>query len=123
MTQTLSSPVFMWRNSWKKVKISKLNLFLIILKIYRCILYIPTNNKFKLIFYIIYLLFIFIIYYNLINIFTRYVDDFTVTVRLPFDKAHDLKWVNTVVYVQPEGKDEVEVKIIYFTLYLKRFMH
>lgn len=38
----------------------------------------------------------------------KYVEDFTVTVRLPFEKAHDLKWVSSVMYVQPENKDEAE---------------
>ncbi|CAB3232890.1 unnamed protein product [Arctia plantaginis] len=42
----------------------------------------------------------------------KYVNDYTVTIRLPFEKAHDLKWVNTVVYVRPDGKDEIEYTLI-----------
>lgn len=42
----------------------------------------------------------------------KYLDDYTVTVRLPFEKAHDIKWVSTVLYVQPENKDVVEYTIV-----------
>ncbi|KAH9637818.1 hypothetical protein HF086_017596 [Spodoptera exigua] len=39
----------------------------------------------------------------------KYLDDFTVNVRLPFEKAHDIRLVSTVLYVQPENKDVVEI--------------
>ncbi|XP_022837131.1 apolipophorins isoform X2 [Spodoptera litura] len=42
----------------------------------------------------------------------KYLDDFTVNVRLPFEKAHDIRIVSTVLYVQPENKDVVEFTIV-----------
>ncbi|KAJ8705174.1 hypothetical protein PYW07_011001 [Mythimna separata] len=42
----------------------------------------------------------------------KYLDDFVVNVRLPFEKAHDIKWVSTVLYLQPENKDTVEFTVV-----------
>ncbi|KOB75992.1 Apolipophorin protein [Operophtera brumata] len=42
----------------------------------------------------------------------KYLDDFTVAVRLPFEKAHDIKWVSTILYLLPENKDESEYSVI-----------
>ncbi|XP_038219067.1 apolipophorins [Zerene cesonia] len=41
----------------------------------------------------------------------KYLDDFTVSLRLPFEKAHDIKFVSTLLYLKPENKDS-EVTII-----------
>ncbi|XP_039760975.1 apolipophorins [Pararge aegeria] len=34
----------------------------------------------------------------------KYVDDYTMNIRLPFEKAHDIKWVSNFVYNQPENQ-------------------
>ncbi|XP_022112947.2 apolipophorins [Pieris rapae] len=41
----------------------------------------------------------------------KLLNDFSVTVRLPLEKAHDVKWVSSFLFLQPEGKDN-EVTII-----------
>ncbi|KAJ8707317.1 hypothetical protein PYW08_010569 [Mythimna loreyi] len=42
----------------------------------------------------------------------KYLDDFVMTIRLPFEKAHDIKYINTVLYLQPENKDTVEFTVV-----------
>ena len=42
----------------------------------------------------------------------KYLSDYTVTVHLPFEKAHDIKWASTVQYLQPDGKDIAEYTIV-----------
>ncbi|XP_028026671.1 apolipophorins isoform X1 [Bombyx mandarina] len=42
----------------------------------------------------------------------KFNDDFALTIRLPFEKAHDIKWVSTILFLQPEGKDFVEYTLI-----------
>ncbi|XP_075987202.1 retinoid- and fatty-acid binding glycoprotein apolipophorin isoform X2 [Anticarsia gemmatalis] len=42
----------------------------------------------------------------------KYLDDYTVTISLPFEKAHDIKYVSTVLYLQPENKDQLEYTIV-----------
>ncbi|XP_047037209.1 apolipophorins isoform X1 [Helicoverpa zea] len=42
----------------------------------------------------------------------KYLEDFTLNVRLPFEKAHDIKVVSTVLYLQPENKDTFEFTIV-----------
>ncbi|KAJ0171016.1 hypothetical protein K1T71_013215 [Dendrolimus kikuchii] len=42
----------------------------------------------------------------------KYLNDYTVTVRLPSDKVHDLKYVNTILYHLPEGKDMAEYTVV-----------
>ncbi|XP_072946075.1 apolipophorins [Epargyreus clarus] len=41
----------------------------------------------------------------------KYLDDYTMTFRLPLEKAHDIKWISTLLYLQPENKD-AEVTLI-----------
>ncbi|KPI95250.1 Apolipophorin [Papilio xuthus] len=42
----------------------------------------------------------------------KYVDDNTVSLRLPFEKAHDIKWVSNVQFIQPEEKDFAEFTVM-----------
>ncbi|XP_050357243.1 apolipophorins [Nymphalis io] len=41
----------------------------------------------------------------------KFLDDYTISVRLPFEKAHDIKWVSKVLFLQPENK-AAEVTLI-----------
>ncbi|XP_023946306.2 apolipophorins [Bicyclus anynana] len=41
----------------------------------------------------------------------KYVDDYTMNIRLPFEKAHDIKWISKLVYNQPENQ-AVEITLI-----------
>ncbi|XP_037295541.1 apolipophorins isoform X2 [Manduca sexta] len=42
----------------------------------------------------------------------KYLDDYTLTVRLPFEKAHDIKWVSTVLFLQPQGQEITEYTLV-----------
>ncbi|KAG6438575.1 hypothetical protein O3G_MSEX000068 [Manduca sexta] len=42
----------------------------------------------------------------------KYLDDYTLTVRLPFEKAHDIKWVSTVLFLQPQGQEMTEYTLV-----------
>ncbi|KAL0810218.1 hypothetical protein ABMA28_011000 [Loxostege sticticalis] len=42
----------------------------------------------------------------------KYIDDMTVSVRLPFEKAHDIKFVSNVLFLEPENKDHTEYTIV-----------
>lgn len=52
---------------------------------------------------------LFWMFLKLLRFTLRFVDDFTVNVRLPFEKAHDMKWVSSFMYLEPENK-AVEVR-------------
>ncbi|CAH2098987.1 unnamed protein product [Euphydryas editha] len=41
----------------------------------------------------------------------KYMDDYTITFRLPFQKAHDIKYVSTHMYLEPE-KGATEITVI-----------
>ncbi|CAH0599019.1 unnamed protein product [Chrysodeixis includens] len=42
----------------------------------------------------------------------KYLDDNTINLRLPFEKAHDVKIVSNVLYIQPENKGTAEFTIV-----------
>ncbi|CAH2060387.1 unnamed protein product, partial [Iphiclides podalirius] len=42
----------------------------------------------------------------------KYGNDFTLSLLLPFEKAHDIKWISKVQFITPEAKDFTEFTII-----------